>query len=86
LLADLYAAHHQPEKALPHIRAAIALAPNDARNLETIADAYANLGDRRQALHFTREALKRGVTRNQLNADPELQTILDDPELKLLLK
>jgi eukaryotic-like serine/threonine-protein kinase len=86
LLADLYAAQHQPEKALSHIQTAVALAPDDAQNLETIADAYANLGDRRQALHFAQQALKRGVTGDQLRADPELQPLIDDAELKSLLK
>jgi serine/threonine-protein kinase len=86
LLADLYAAQHQPEKALSHIQTAIALAPDDAQNLETIADAYASLGDRRQALHSAQQALRRGVTGDQLKADPELQLVIDDPELKALLK
>ncbi len=86
LLADLYAAQHQPEKALFHIQTAVALAPDDPQNLETIADAYANLGDRRQALHFAQQALKHGVTGDQLRADPELQAVIDDPELRPLLK
>jgi eukaryotic-like serine/threonine-protein kinase len=86
MLANLYAAQHQPEKSISHIQTAVALAPNDAQNLETIADAYANLGDRRQALHFVQQALKRGVTAGQLRADPELQQVVDDPELKPLLK
>jgi eukaryotic-like serine/threonine-protein kinase len=86
LLADVYAAQHQPEKSISHIQTALALAPNDAQNLETIADAYANLEDRRQALHFAQQALRHGVTGDQLRADPELQPVIDDPELKPLLK
>ncbi|MGB8534834.1 MAG: protein kinase [Acidobacteriaceae bacterium] len=86
LLAELYSGEHQPEKALPHLQSAIALAPDDALNLQNIADAYVNLGDRRQALAYAERALKHGATSDQLKADPELQPIIDDPELKPLLK
>jgi serine/threonine protein kinase/tetratricopeptide (TPR) repeat protein len=86
MLADLYAGQHQPEKALAHIQSALALAPDDAQNLGTIADAYVNLGDRRQALVYAERALKHGATGDQLKTDPELQPIIDDPELKSLLK
>jgi len=86
LLADLYAGEHQAEKALSHIQSAVALAPDDAQNLETVADAYVNLGDRRQGLAYAQRALKHGATSDQLKVDPELQPIIDDPALKPLLK
>jgi len=86
LLADMYSAEQQPEKTLSQIRTALALAPDDSRNLNTVADAYANLGDRSKAVEYAQRALKAGLTGDQLRSDPELQPILDDARMKPLLK
>jgi eukaryotic-like serine/threonine-protein kinase len=86
LLADLYAEQHLQEKAQSQIQTTVALSPDDAVNLSTIADAYENLGDRRQAVAFAVRALKQGLTVDQLRNDPELQATFDDAKLKPLLK
>jgi serine/threonine-protein kinase len=86
LLADLYAADHEREKALASLRTALALAPEDATVLGNAADVYENLGDRREVAAYIEKALKHGGNKEQFSSDPELQNALNDPAIKALLK
>ena len=85
-LADAYSLQHEKDKALANLRTALALAPEDAGNLELAADVYENLGDRRQAIEYLGKALHRGATKDQLMQDSELQELLTDPAVKSMLK
>ena len=79
VLATCYAQDGQSEKAVAHIRTALALAPGDPSVLQNVAEAYEVLGDRKQALDYIQQALKKGAPLRDLTTDPELQSLLKDP-------
>jgi len=81
-LAILYAQKKLREKALTRIDAALALAPNNPSVLADVGQAYENLGDRRQALHYVTEALKKGFSLDHLQLVPDLQDLLSDPNFR----
>jgi eukaryotic-like serine/threonine-protein kinase len=85
-LANLFAEEGQREKAIAHMRTALALAPSNPRVLDLGADTYEKLGDRKQAIDFLGKALRSGYTKDELISDPELQEALKDPAVKALLK
>jgi serine/threonine-protein kinase len=85
-LANLFAEDGQREKAIAHLRTALALAPANPRVLNLGADTYEKLGDRKQAIEFLGKALRAGYTKDELISDPELQEALSDPAVKALLK
>jgi uncharacterized protein HemY len=81
-LGMLYADQKQPEKAVPHIEAALALGAKDGRVLADAGEAYENLGNRALALRYLQESLKVGETVDDLRTRPQLQTILNDPSFR----
>jgi serine/threonine-protein kinase len=81
-LGMLYADRKQPEKAVPHIEAALALGAKDGRVLADAGEAYENLGNRALALRYLQESLKVGETVDDLRTRPQLQTILNDPSFR----
>jgi serine/threonine-protein kinase len=81
-LGNLYARKHLRDKAMPRIRAAMALAPTDPQVLANVAEAYEMLGDRRQALSYAEQALKNGYSLDSLKQDKEAQGLLSDPDFK----
>lgn len=85
-LADVYALEHDRDKAIASLRTALALSPEDPGVLSIAADVYENLGDRKQAVEYTGKAIQKGVTKEQLTDDPELQNLLNDPAMKSSLK
>lgn len=84
-LADLYAALEMKQKALMQIQTALAVAPNDAGNLQLVADAYDLLGDRKHTVQYIVAALRNGLTKSQLVADSGLKKYLTDPEVQTAL-
>lgn len=82
-LAYLYAEDKQRENALARIQAALALSPNDPNVLVNAGQAYENLGDRAKALEYIKEALQKGYPLTQVQAEPTLQKLLQDPALHL---
>ena len=86
MLADLYAADHDREKALASLRTALALAPDDATVLGSAVDVYENLGDRVEVGAYVEKTLKHGGNKEQFSTDPELQNALNDPAIKALFK
>jgi hypothetical protein len=50
--------------------------------LAAAAEAYENLGDRGRVLDFTRKALARGRTLNQLEINPAFQKLILDSRFR----
>jgi serine/threonine protein kinase/Flp pilus assembly protein TadD len=81
-LGILYAQKKLRDKAMARIEAALALAPNNPRTLANVGQAYEALGDRRQALHYLTEALRKGHKLDSLKLIPDLQDLLSDPNFR----
>src|SRR5208282_4528156 len=81
-LAALYAKDGAREKALDQVRISLALSPNNQYVLSQVADAYELLGDRKDATRYLQQALGQGLSRMQLNEDPEIQGVLSDPNFR----
>jgi serine/threonine-protein kinase len=85
-IATLLAKKKIHEETLTHIRTALALAPADPSVLADVTDAYENLGDRRQALYYLELSLQRGYALDALKLNPELQSLLADPQFQPIKK
>jgi Tfp pilus assembly protein FimV len=62
---------------------ALTLSPDDSGVLLSVGEAYENMGDRAHALEYIGKALQKGFPLDQIRADPTLQSILQDPALRL---
>ncbi len=82
LLSTFYTQGDLREKALAHIRSALALEPKNADVLANVAETYELLGDRKRALQYARESLDSGNTLNDLERQPGLQSVLADPSFR----
>lgn len=71
-----YAKQGQRAKALPHIEAAMALAPGDSQVLVNSIEAYAMIGDEAAALRLMQQARKGHVSVSDLKLDPDMQSLL----------
>jgi eukaryotic-like serine/threonine-protein kinase len=78
-LGFLYARKKLRDKALVHAQAALALSPDDPSILVYVGETYEALGERSQALRYIAESLKKGYALQDLKDDPDLQTLLSDP-------
>ena len=81
-LGMLYAEQKNPDKAVPHIEAALALGAKDNRVLGDAGEAYESMGNRTLALRYLHESLKAGETLDGLRTRPGLQTVLNDPSFR----
>ncbi len=81
-LAFLYGREKMRDKAVEQAQAALAYAPDDPSVLVNIGDAYEDLGDRKQAIHYIEQSLKKGYTVQDLKDDPDLQKLLADPAFR----
>jgi len=81
VLAVLYGAEGQKDQAMTRIRSALALSPNDAGILESVAVAYEDMDDRKKALEYIREALGKGYSPEMLRNDPALQSAITNLNL-----
>jgi eukaryotic-like serine/threonine-protein kinase len=75
-----YAEQKMKDKALPHIQAAVALAPTNPQVLLNAGEAYEDLGDRRHALELVQKSLKNGYTIDRVRSDPAFQNLVQDPK------
>jgi eukaryotic-like serine/threonine-protein kinase len=82
-LGWLYAAGKKRDEAMPHVQAALALAPEDPTVLVLAGGAYEALGDRARALEFIEKGLQKGYALDDLKRDPDLQNLLSDPKFKV---
>jgi len=82
-LAVLYARKKMRDKSLTRIQTALALSADEPWVLMDAAEAYEELGDRHQAIHYAEEGLKRGYDPDDLKNIPGLQPVLKDPNFHL---
>lgn len=74
------------DKAISHVRAALALQPKDPRILQIAGEIYYNLGDRAKGFSYLRKSVSSGNTVEELDRDPDLRTIMTDPKTRLKLQ
>jgi serine/threonine-protein kinase len=79
VLASIYAKKEVRDKARSRLQTALALSPDDPDVLEYAAATYEKLGDRSQAIEFAHKALKKGYSLARLQNDPDMQSLLSDP-------
>jgi predicted Zn-dependent protease len=79
-LAILYARRQLRDKALLRIHSALAMSSDDSWVFIDVAEAYEALGDRRNAIAFVEEGLKRGYDFDDVKNIPWLVPVLDDPD------
>jgi|SRR5215469_5874279 len=82
LLAVLYAGKKRGPESLAKLQTARALAPNDPQVLENEAIAYEKLGERSQAIKCIGEAMKNGLSLDEVKTEPSLRLVVADPELQ----
>jgi len=81
-LAALYSGKGLRDKAMVLIQAALARSPDDPNVLELAGETYENLGDRPRALEYMERALQRGYSLEDLEDNPELKSLLSDPNFR----
>jgi tetratricopeptide (TPR) repeat protein/TolB-like protein/tRNA A-37 threonylcarbamoyl transferase component Bud32 len=86
LLADAYSNLDQPRRAGQLLERALALAPNDVSNMFQASVIYEQLGDRKVALQWLAEAIKRGFSRDLIEKEPSLAQLRLDPRYQSLLR
>jgi eukaryotic-like serine/threonine-protein kinase len=79
-LGKYYASLHEKTSAVPLLRKAIALEPNDPDVVERVAEAYEVMGMRKEALEFITKALQLGYSANYAKSSPTFQSLRSDPD------
>jgi tetratricopeptide (TPR) repeat protein len=79
VLGEYYANLHDESHALPLLRRAVVLAPEDPDLLERVGESYEDLGHRGQALSFVVKALKLGFPLSYARSEPALKALRQDP-------
>jgi serine/threonine-protein kinase len=85
-LGAMYSQLHLRDKAKTQLDAALALSPDDAGILGKAGEAYENLGERSLALEYFRKALQKGWTLEDLKTNPDLRSLLSDPNARRVLE
>jgi serine/threonine protein kinase/tetratricopeptide (TPR) repeat protein len=78
-LAAVYAHYGLNAQAESRIQTALALAPDDAGVLSSVASAYELMGKRDQAIMEMRKAIEKGFALDQVKVDPEMSALIADP-------
>ncbi len=86
MLSMLFAEDHLREKAISHAKSALALAPQDPWILSDIAETYEDLGDRKVAIQYAVQSLQNGYSVVDLQRQPTLRALLDDPAFRAHVK
>lgn len=81
-LGLVYAQKKMRDKALPRLQSALVLAPDDNVVLENVGEAYEDLGDRAHALQYIEKSLQKGYGLAALRSNPDLQSLLSDPNFR----
>jgi serine/threonine protein kinase/lipoprotein NlpI len=79
-LGSFYAAVDKPQNALPLLRQAMALAPEDPTVLVSVGEGYEIIGHRKEALDAVLKALDLGASRRQIDHNPDLVQLRKDPK------
>ena len=85
-LGAMYSQLRLRDKAKMQLDAALALSPDDAGILGKAGEAYENLGERSLALEYFRKALQKGWTLEDLKMNPDLRSLLSDPNARRVLE
>jgi eukaryotic-like serine/threonine-protein kinase len=85
-LGTYYARVEMPDKSVPLLREAAALAPDDPLILYRVADGYELLHRREEALHWIGKALALGFSLEAVKRNPELSGLMADPRFHVLIK
>src|SRR5277367_2182912 len=75
-LGLVYAQKGLRERAIPHIEAALSLAPSDPQVLVNAVEAYNHFPDETSAGNIIRKAQQNGVSLTDLQLDPDMQSLL----------
>ncbi len=78
-LAAVYAHYGLNVQAESRIQTSLALAPEDAGVLSSVASAYELMGKRDQAITEMRKAIQKGFALDQVKVDPEMTALISDP-------
>jgi eukaryotic-like serine/threonine-protein kinase len=81
-LGVLYAKKNLPEQAIPRLQSALALASDDPGVLINVGDGYEALGQRRVAIEFIEKGIRKGFPLGGLANDPDVQSLLSDPNFQ----
>lgn len=81
-LALLYAQKKLRDKALARVQTSLALAPDDPDVLENVGETYETLGDRGRAIQALEKSLQKGYSLESLNSNPDLKSLLSDPNFR----
>jgi len=81
-LGLLYAKKKLREKAISRIQSALVFSPDDPNVLETVGEAYEDLGDRARALQYIEKSLQKGYVFAALKNIPDLQGLISDPSFR----
>jgi tetratricopeptide (TPR) repeat protein len=82
----MYSQQHLRDKAKTQLDAALALSPDDPGILGKAGEAYENLGERSLALEYFRKALQKGWILEDLKMNPDLRSLLSDPNARRVLE
>jgi len=85
-LGVMYSQLHQRDKAMKHVQTAMAFSADNADILSKAGEAYENLGERSLALSYFRKALQKGLNFEQLETNPDLRSLLSDPNARRVLQ
>jgi len=67
---------------MARIQTALALSPDDPAVLDDVATAFEILGDRRQGIQYAQRAMQKGYPLEQFANDPDLQSLILDPNFR----
>ena len=79
-LGSFYAAVGTVDRALPLLRQAVALSPEDPDLLVAAGEGFEIIGDRREALEAIGKALELGFSPRYVERDPDLLELRKDPK------
>jgi len=85
-LGVMYSQLHLRDKALAHLEAALAISPDEAEILGKAGEVYENLGERAHALEYFQRALRKGWILEDLETNPDLRSLLSDPDARRTLQ
>ena len=85
-LGVMYSQLHLRDKALAHLEAALAISPDEAEILGKAGEGYENLGERKQGLEYFQKALRKGWVLEDLESNPDLRSLLSDPNARRALQ
>jgi tetratricopeptide (TPR) repeat protein len=86
LLARFCAFADQKEKALTHLNTALELRSNDSEYAYIAAIVHCRLGDRPAALQWLEKSVRGGYSLAEIQSDPDLDSVRNDPDFLRLLK